>query len=47
MKFTVIDLSCRCSELIKDEYGETMHKKAEVIHACNYCSQSLERTEQL
>ncbi|XP_067247394.1 serine/threonine-protein kinase TBK1 isoform X1 [Chanodichthys erythropterus] len=35
------------NELIKDEYGETMHKKAEVIHACNYCSQSLERTEQL
>ncbi|XP_067283271.1 serine/threonine-protein kinase TBK1 isoform X2 [Pseudorasbora parva] len=35
------------NELIRDEYGETVHKKAEVIHVCNFCSQSLERTEQL
>ncbi|XP_016370271.1 serine/threonine-protein kinase TBK1-like isoform X2 [Sinocyclocheilus rhinocerous] len=34
-------------ELIRDEYSETAHKKTEVIHMCNYCSQTLERTEQL
>uniref|UniRef100_A0A8C1NY26 TANK-binding kinase 1 n=1 Tax=Cyprinus carpio TaxID=7962 RepID=A0A8C1NY26_CYPCA len=35
------------NELIRDEYSETAHKKTEVIHMCNYCSQTLERTEQL
>ncbi|XP_077101578.1 serine/threonine-protein kinase TBK1 isoform X2 [Siphateles boraxobius] len=35
------------NELIRDEYGETVHKKTEVIHACNYCSQTLERAEQM
>ncbi|XP_058629668.1 serine/threonine-protein kinase TBK1 isoform X2 [Onychostoma macrolepis] len=34
-------------ELIRDEYSETAHKKTEVIHMCNYCSQTLERIEQL
>ncbi|XP_016101124.1 serine/threonine-protein kinase TBK1 isoform X2 [Sinocyclocheilus grahami] len=34
-------------ELIRDEYSEKAHKKTEVIHMCNYCSQTLERTEQL
>uniref|UniRef100_A0A9J8DCK8 TANK-binding kinase 1 n=1 Tax=Cyprinus carpio carpio TaxID=630221 RepID=A0A9J8DCK8_CYPCA len=33
------------NELIRDEYSETAHKKTEVIHMCNYCSQTLERTE--
>lgn len=34
-------------ELISHEYSETAHKKTEVIHMCNYSSQTLERTEQL
>ncbi|XP_042577495.1 serine/threonine-protein kinase TBK1-like isoform X3 [Cyprinus carpio] len=34
-------------ELIRGEYSETAHKKTEVVHMCNYCSQTLERTEQL
>uniref|UniRef100_A0A8C2IUP2 Serine/threonine-protein kinase TBK1 n=1 Tax=Cyprinus carpio TaxID=7962 RepID=A0A8C2IUP2_CYPCA len=34
-------------ELIRGEYSETAHKKTEVVHVCNYCSQTLERTEQL
>ncbi|XP_016307664.1 LOW QUALITY PROTEIN: serine/threonine-protein kinase TBK1-like [Sinocyclocheilus anshuiensis] len=28
-------------ELIRDEYSETAHKKTEVIHMCNYCSNLL------
>uniref|UniRef100_A0A8K9XYI2 TANK-binding kinase 1 n=1 Tax=Oncorhynchus mykiss TaxID=8022 RepID=A0A8K9XYI2_ONCMY len=35
-------------ELMKEDYSEMMvHKKSEVIHVCHYCSQILERTEQL
>ncbi|XP_048884104.1 serine/threonine-protein kinase TBK1 [Brienomyrus brachyistius] len=34
-------------ELMKDDYNETVHKKAEVIHMCSYCTQTLEKTEQL
>ena len=35
------------SELMKEDYSEIVHKKSEVIHLCNYCSQILERTEQM
>lgn len=35
------------SELIRDEYSETTHKKSELIHMCNNCSQTLEKAEQL
>uniref|UniRef100_A0AAY4EBC3 Protein kinase domain-containing protein n=1 Tax=Denticeps clupeoides TaxID=299321 RepID=A0AAY4EBC3_9TELE len=34
-------------ELIKEDFNETAHKKAEVFHMCNYCSQTLEKAEQL
>uniref|UniRef100_A0A8K9Y526 Serine/threonine-protein kinase TBK1 n=1 Tax=Oncorhynchus mykiss TaxID=8022 RepID=A0A8K9Y526_ONCMY len=34
-------------ELMKEDYSEMVHKKSEVIHVCHYCSQILERTEQL
>ncbi|KAL4660302.1 serine/threonine-protein kinase TBK1 [Arapaima gigas] len=34
-------------ELMKEDYNETVHKKTEVIHMCSYCSQTLEKTEQL
>ncbi|XP_036373606.1 serine/threonine-protein kinase TBK1 isoform X1 [Megalops cyprinoides] len=34
-------------ELMKEDYNETVHKKAEVIHMCNYCTQTLEKMEQL
>ncbi|KAG7267430.1 hypothetical protein CRUP_021335, partial [Coryphaenoides rupestris] len=34
-------------EKIKEDYSEMVHKKSEVIHLCNYCSQILERTEQM
>ncbi|MBN3296222.1 TBK1 kinase, partial [Amia calva] len=34
-------------ELMKEDYNETVHKKTEVFHMCNYCSQTLEKTEQL
>lgn len=36
-----------CSELMKEDYGEILHKKSEVFHLCNVCTQILERTEQL
>uniref|UniRef100_A0A8C9TP11 TANK-binding kinase 1 n=1 Tax=Scleropages formosus TaxID=113540 RepID=A0A8C9TP11_SCLFO len=35
------------SELMKEDYNETVHKKTEVIHMCSYCTQTLEKTEQL
>uniref|UniRef100_A0A8C9U4T1 Serine/threonine-protein kinase TBK1 n=1 Tax=Scleropages formosus TaxID=113540 RepID=A0A8C9U4T1_SCLFO len=34
-------------ELMKEDYNETVHKKTEVIHMCSYCTQTLEKTEQL
>ncbi|KAG7231497.1 hypothetical protein INR49_011617 [Caranx melampygus] len=34
-------------ELMKEDYSEIQHKKSEVFHLCNYCTQILERTEQL
>uniref|UniRef100_A0A8C9ZKJ4 TANK-binding kinase 1 n=1 Tax=Sander lucioperca TaxID=283035 RepID=A0A8C9ZKJ4_SANLU len=34
-------------ELMKEDYGEILHKKSEVFHLCNYCTQILEKTEQL
>uniref|UniRef100_H2RYB9 TANK-binding kinase 1 n=1 Tax=Takifugu rubripes TaxID=31033 RepID=H2RYB9_TAKRU len=34
-------------ELMKEDYSEILHKKSEVFHLCNYCTQILERTEQL
>ncbi|XP_059904477.1 serine/threonine-protein kinase TBK1 isoform X4 [Gadus macrocephalus] len=34
-------------ELMKEDYSEIVRKKSEVIHLCNYCSQILERTEQM
>ncbi|KAJ3612346.1 hypothetical protein NHX12_020622 [Muraenolepis orangiensis] len=34
-------------ELMKEDYSEIVHKKSEVIHLCDYCSQILERTEQM
>uniref|UniRef100_A0A3Q4AST3 Serine/threonine-protein kinase TBK1 n=1 Tax=Mola mola TaxID=94237 RepID=A0A3Q4AST3_MOLML len=40
-------LMCLCSELMKEDYSEILHKKSEVFHLCNYCTQILERTEQL
>uniref|UniRef100_A0AAY4ED05 Protein kinase domain-containing protein n=1 Tax=Denticeps clupeoides TaxID=299321 RepID=A0AAY4ED05_9TELE len=46
-----LNLICGCfvftSELIKEDFNETAHKKAEVFHMCNYCSQTLEKAEQL
>lgn len=40
-------LMCLCSELMKEDYSEILHKKSEVFHLCNYCTQILERSEQL
>ncbi|KAF3859754.1 hypothetical protein F7725_022153 [Dissostichus mawsoni] len=34
-------------ELMKEDYSEILHKKSEVFHLCNYCTQILQRTEQL
>ncbi|KAF4079517.1 hypothetical protein AMELA_G00178920 [Ameiurus melas] len=34
-------------ELMKEDFKEAAHKKAEVFHMCNHCSQTLEKTEQL
>uniref|UniRef100_A0A674DNW4 TANK-binding kinase 1 n=1 Tax=Salmo trutta TaxID=8032 RepID=A0A674DNW4_SALTR len=34
-------------ELMKEDYSEMVHKKSEVIHICHYCTQILEKTEQL
>uniref|UniRef100_A0A3Q3QDQ5 Serine/threonine-protein kinase TBK1 n=1 Tax=Monopterus albus TaxID=43700 RepID=A0A3Q3QDQ5_MONAL len=34
-------------ELMKEDYTEIQHKKSEVFHLCNYCTQILEKTEQL
>lgn len=36
-----------CSELMKEDYSEILQKKSEVFHLCNFCTQILERTEQL
>lgn len=35
------------SEIMKEDYNETVHKKAEVIQMCNFCSQTLEKIEKL
>ncbi|XP_051974184.1 serine/threonine-protein kinase TBK1-like [Xyrauchen texanus] len=35
------------NEMIRDEYSETAHKKTTVILVCSYCSQTLEKAEQL
>uniref|UniRef100_A0A4W6F1W1 Serine/threonine-protein kinase TBK1 n=1 Tax=Lates calcarifer TaxID=8187 RepID=A0A4W6F1W1_LATCA len=35
------------SALMKEDYSEIQHKKSEVFHLCNYCTQILEKTEQL
>lgn len=35
------------SELMKEDYSEIQHKKSEVFHLCNYCTQILEKTEQM
>uniref|UniRef100_A0AAX7US42 Serine/threonine-protein kinase TBK1 n=1 Tax=Astatotilapia calliptera TaxID=8154 RepID=A0AAX7US42_ASTCA len=34
-------------ELMKEDYNEIMRKKLEVFHLCNFCTQMLEKTEQL
>ncbi|KAM9699260.1 LOW QUALITY PROTEIN: serine/threonine-protein kinase TBK1 [Menidia menidia] len=34
-------------ELMKEDFNEIQHKKAEVFHLCKFCKQLLERTEQL
>uniref|UniRef100_A0A7N8X344 Serine/threonine-protein kinase TBK1 n=1 Tax=Mastacembelus armatus TaxID=205130 RepID=A0A7N8X344_9TELE len=34
-------------ELMKEDYSEIQHKKSEVFHLCSYCTQILEKTEQL
>lgn len=34
-------------EIMKEDYNETVHKKAEVIQMCNFCSQTLEKIEKL
>lgn len=34
-------------ELMKEDYSEIQHKKTEVFHLCNYCTQILEKMEQL
>ncbi|KAI4786202.1 hypothetical protein KUCAC02_037279, partial [Chaenocephalus aceratus] len=34
-------------ELMKEDYSEILHKKSEVFHLCSYCTQILQRTEQL
>ncbi|KAI5616011.1 serine/threonine-protein kinase TBK1, partial [Silurus asotus] len=34
-------------ELMKEDFNEAAHKKAEVFHMCNHCNQTLEKTEQL
>uniref|UniRef100_A0A8C3ABU3 Serine/threonine-protein kinase TBK1 n=1 Tax=Cyclopterus lumpus TaxID=8103 RepID=A0A8C3ABU3_CYCLU len=34
-------------ELMKEDYSEILHKKSEVFHLCNFCTQILEKTEQL
>ncbi|KAK5877154.1 hypothetical protein CesoFtcFv8_026429 [Champsocephalus esox] len=34
-------------ELMKEDYSEILHKKSEVFHLCSYCTQTLQRTEQL
>uniref|UniRef100_A0A8C6V0Z7 TANK-binding kinase 1 n=1 Tax=Neogobius melanostomus TaxID=47308 RepID=A0A8C6V0Z7_9GOBI len=34
-------------ELMKEDYSEIQHKKNEVFHLCGYCTQILEKTEQL
>ncbi|TRY82710.1 hypothetical protein DNTS_018772 [Danionella cerebrum] len=35
------------TELIRDEFKDTDNKKSAVIHLCNHCSQTLERSEPL
>lgn len=32
---------------MKEDYSEILQKKSEVFHLCNFCTQILERTEQL
>uniref|UniRef100_A0A8B9LCQ5 Protein kinase domain-containing protein n=1 Tax=Astyanax mexicanus TaxID=7994 RepID=A0A8B9LCQ5_ASTMX len=41
--------TCACfhSELIKEDFNEQVHKKAEVFHMCNHCNKTLEKAEQL
>uniref|UniRef100_A0A8B9RKJ4 Serine/threonine-protein kinase TBK1 n=1 Tax=Astyanax mexicanus TaxID=7994 RepID=A0A8B9RKJ4_ASTMX len=34
-------------ELIKEDFNEQVHKKAEVFHMCNHCNKTLEKAEQL
>uniref|UniRef100_A0A3Q1H9C5 Serine/threonine-protein kinase TBK1 n=1 Tax=Anabas testudineus TaxID=64144 RepID=A0A3Q1H9C5_ANATE len=34
-------------ELMREDYSEIQHKKSEVFHLCNYCTQILEKTEQM
>ncbi|XP_058273355.1 serine/threonine-protein kinase TBK1 isoform X1 [Hemibagrus wyckioides] len=34
-------------ELMKEDFNEAAHKKAEVFHMCNHCNQTLEKTQQL
>uniref|UniRef100_A0AAR2JF51 Protein kinase domain-containing protein n=1 Tax=Pygocentrus nattereri TaxID=42514 RepID=A0AAR2JF51_PYGNA len=40
---------CNCfhRELMKEDFNETAHKKAEVFHMCNHCNKTLEKTEKL
>uniref|UniRef100_A0A8D3AF83 Serine/threonine-protein kinase TBK1 n=1 Tax=Scophthalmus maximus TaxID=52904 RepID=A0A8D3AF83_SCOMX len=40
-------VSAGLSGLMKEDYSEIQHKKSEVFHLCNYCTQILEKTEQL
>uniref|UniRef100_A0A7N8Y2M5 TANK-binding kinase 1 n=1 Tax=Mastacembelus armatus TaxID=205130 RepID=A0A7N8Y2M5_9TELE len=42
-----LDASYAKVELMKEDYSEIQHKKSEVFHLCSYCTQILEKTEQL
>ncbi|TUA36659.1 Serine/threonine-protein kinase TBK1 [Bagarius yarrelli] len=35
------------TELMKEDFNQAAHKKADVFHMCNHCNQTLEKTEQL
>uniref|UniRef100_A0A7N6FAZ5 Protein kinase domain-containing protein n=1 Tax=Anabas testudineus TaxID=64144 RepID=A0A7N6FAZ5_ANATE len=37
----------KLDELMREDYSEIQHKKSEVFHLCNYCTQILEKTEQI
>lgn len=36
-----------CSEIIKDDYNELVHKKTEVVIRLDYCSRNIEKAEKM